>query len=66
MTAHTPITLHPVVLRFAEMFPSALPGFEAHRRRIGGDLDHVDADATPRNQLLIGGPDWAAEALAEI
>lgn len=66
MTAHTPITLHPVVLRFAEMFPSALPLFEVHRRRSGGDLDHIDADATPRNRLLIGGPDWAAEALAEI
>jgi hypothetical protein len=66
MTAHAPLTLHPVVLRFAEMFPSALPKFEAHRRRIGGDLDHVDADATPRNRLLIGEPDWAAEALAEI
>lgn len=59
-------TRHPAVLRFAELLPSALPRFEAHRMRRGGDLDHVDPAATVSNRILIGEADWVDRTLREI
>lgn len=58
---------HPIVLRFASMFPSALARFEMHAARRGGDLSHVNPSKTHQNSLLIGDADWRArleEALA--
>jgi len=57
---------HPVVLRFEGMTPKDLAGYEAHRKRRGGDLGHVDRARSPLNRPLIGGEDWAQQALAEI
>lgn len=57
---------HPVVLRFAEMFPAQLGGYAMHGDRTGGDLSHVDADRSARNRILIGPADWREQALVEI
>lgn len=62
MTPKTPR----VVLRFAEMLPAAISRYEMHRKRSGGDLTHIDAGRSSRNQLLIGDEQWAAKAIAEI
>lgn len=56
----------PVVLRFAEMFPSALGGFAMHAARKGGQLDHIDPERTRENEILIGGPDWRERLVQEI
>ncbi|MBS0661585.1 MAG: hypothetical protein JSR82_25530, partial [Verrucomicrobia bacterium] len=56
----------PVVARCEGMWPEALGGYEAHRTRKGGDTGHVDQGRSHLNRLLIGGPDWAARAAAEI
>jgi hypothetical protein len=57
---------HPVVLRFAEMFPSALARYEMHATRKGGNLDHIDPIRSGSNRLLIGGSDWRAKLEQEI
>jgi hypothetical protein len=57
---------HPVVLRFAGLYPHQLAGYQAHRTRKGGDLSHVDPTRSHLNRPLIGNADWAAQALAEI
>lgn len=59
-------TEYPVVLRFAGLYPHHLAGYEAHRTRKGGDLNHVDRTQSHLNRRLIGDEDWAAQALAEI
>ncbi|SES41063.1 Plasmid recombination enzyme [Tranquillimonas rosea] len=56
----------PVVLRFDGLYPHQLGGYEAHRLRKGGDLNHVNRSRSELNQRLIGPEDWAARALAEI
>lgn len=53
-----PSSPHRIVLRFASIFPSALPRFEMHGARRGGDTAHVDPARTPENRILIGTPDW--------
>lgn len=57
---------HPVVLRFAEMFPSALARYEMHAARKGGNLDHIDPERSGSNCLLIGDPDWREKLEQEI
>ncbi|WP_340108455.1 plasmid recombination protein [Pikeienuella sp. HZG-20] len=57
---------HPVVLRFAGMFPADLGGYETHRTRKGGDLGHVNPNPPRPNRVLIGPRDWAARARAMI
>lgn len=57
---------HPVVLRFAEMFPSGLAGFEMHGQRSGGQLDHVDHERSQANRILIGSDGWRRDLLKEI
>lgn len=59
-------TDYPVVLRFEGLYPHHLAGYEAHRLRKGGDLNHVDRARSNLNQRLIGPEDWAALALKEI
>ena len=63
---HAFTTTHPVVLRFAEMFPAQLAGYQSHGERNGGDLSHIDADRSDQNRTLIGGESWREQALAEI
>jgi len=48
------------------MYPHQLGGYEAHRMRNGGDLSHVDTARSHLNERLIGEPDWAERAKAEI
>ena len=57
---------HPVVLRMAGMSPGDLGGVEAHRRRKGGDLGHVDDARSGLNRRLIGKVDWAQRAAEEV
>lgn len=57
---------HPVVLRFAELFPVQLAGYQTHGERKGGDLSHIDGDRSHLNRVLIGGSDWREQALKEI
>ena len=59
-------TRFPVVLRFEGIGPENLAGYEKHRKRVGGDIGHILEDPPAPNRLLIGGEDWAANALAEI
>jgi hypothetical protein len=57
---------HPVVLRFAELFPAQLAAYQMHGDRSGGDLSHIDRDRSRLNRILIGPSDWREQALAEI
>jgi hypothetical protein len=57
---------HPVVLRFAGMYPHHLGGYEAHRTRKGGDLGHVDRARSGMNRRLVGREDWVETAAADI
>jgi hypothetical protein len=57
---------HPIVLRFAELFPAQLASYQMHGERQGGDLSHIDGDRSHLNRILIGGADWREQALAEI
>lgn len=59
-------TQYPVVLRLEGLFPAQLAGYEMHRSRKGGDIGHVDTTKSYPNRLLIGGEDWAREAVEEI
>lgn len=60
------ISRRPVVLRFAELFPSALARYAMHAARKGGNLDHIDPERSGSNRLLIGGPDWRVKLEQEI
>ena len=57
--------LCPVVLRFKEMFPTALARMQMHARRSGGDLDHVTLEHSGRNRIYEGS-DPATSVRAEI
>lgn len=59
-------TRYPVVLRLEGIGPEHLAGYEKHRKRVGGDTGHILEHPPAPNRLLIGGEDWAANALAEI
>jgi len=67
MDGSTTVAQYPVVLRYEGIYPHHLARYEAHRLRRGGDLNHVDHSRTYLNgPPLIGGEDWAAQALFEI
>ncbi|WP_168199170.1 plasmid recombination protein [Pseudorhodobacter turbinis] len=56
----------PIVLRFQGLHPGNLGRFVMHDKRKGGDLSHVDLDATSLNEPLFGEADWKKTLLAEI
>ncbi|MFC2970146.1 plasmid recombination protein [Acidimangrovimonas pyrenivorans] len=57
---------HPVVLRFAELFPHQLRRYRLHNDRKQRDMDHVDHGRTHLNRTLIGEPDWFESLAADI
>lgn len=63
MTAADQSDLYPVVCRFEGMHPSDLKRYEMHRKRLGGDIGHVDLKRSKLNTRLIGKEDWADRAL---
>ena len=64
--AYSPQT-YAIVMRMRGMYPSDLAGYEAHRLRKNGDLNHVDRDRSdPEKNLLIGDNDWARTTLDRI
>jgi hypothetical protein len=48
-----------IVLRYRRIARAALSGIEAHGKRQGDDLDHVDSSRSHLNEFLVGGPDGA-------
>ena len=56
----------PIILRFEGLHPGDLGRFCMHNDRLGGDLSHVDIDATGRNEVLFGADDWKDTLRAEI
>lgn len=56
---------HPIVLRFASMFPHAISGYQMHMGRNGGDLGHCDPDK-PQPRIIHGDAFWANRLLEEI
>ena len=56
----------PIVLRFQGLYPGNLGRFVMHDERKGGDLSHVDLEATDLNEPLFGEVDWKKTLLAEI
>lgn len=58
--------LCPVVMRMQGLWPRDIVGFERHRRRLGGDLGHVDPSRSGLNRRLLGTSNWAQEAWDEI
>jgi hypothetical protein len=54
---------HRIVLRFAEMFPSGLAGYELHANRKGGNLDHVDRARSAENLIILGPTTWKQDLL---
>jgi Plasmid recombination enzyme len=56
----------PIVLRFAGLHPNDLGRFEMHDKRSGGDLSHVDNEASALNEQLFGADDWTKCLLAEV
>lgn len=56
---------HPIVLRFASVYPSALSRIEMHAKRSGGPLEHVELEFIHRNKVYVG-PTFAEELRGEI
>ncbi len=48
----------PIVLRFQGVHPDNLGRFDMHDHRSGGDLSHVDLDASGLNEVLHCEPNW--------
>jgi hypothetical protein len=48
----------PIVLRFQGLHPGDLGRFSMHDKRTGGDLSHVDTEATALNEMLFGEGNW--------
>jgi hypothetical protein len=48
----------PIVLRFQGLHPGDLGRFSMHDKRTGGDLSHVDTEATASNEMLFGEGNW--------
>lgn len=63
MTAADQSDLYPVVCQFEGMHPSDLKRYEMHRKRLGGDIGHVDLKRSKLNMRLVGKEDWADRAL---
>ena len=57
---------YPVVLNFKHLHPHDLGKFEMHDERAGGDLSHVDLEASDFNKVLLGGPQWKEVIHSEI
>ncbi|MEH6836878.1 MULTISPECIES: hypothetical protein [Falsihalocynthiibacter] len=66
MTVDFSAKKYPVVCRFEGLWTHQLAGYEMHRERKGGDLDHVDAERSASNKRLIGEVDWAESVKEEI
>ncbi|WP_375263410.1 hypothetical protein [Palleronia sp.] len=56
---------HPIVFRFASVFPAALARIEMHAKRSGGPLENIELRFTRRNKVYVG-PTFAKEMRAEI
>ena len=56
----------PIVLRFQGLHPGNLGRFDMHDHRNGGDLSHVDLDASGLNEVLHCEPNWQDKIKAEI
>lgn len=56
----------PIVLRFKGLHPVNLGRFDMHDHRKGGDLSHVDLDASGLNEVLHCEPNWQATIKAEV
>jgi hypothetical protein len=56
----------PIVLRLEGLHPKDLGKFEMHDARTGGDLSHVDLEASERNEVLHCEPNWRETLQAEI
>ncbi|OWY10822.1 hypothetical protein B6V74_01990 [Thioclava sp. F42-5] len=72
MSMHQPINAssdtsasspHPVVLRFAELYPQQLYRYRMHgdRKQQEDRLDHVDLSRTPLNEQILGSSNWHKE-----
>ncbi len=48
----------PIVLRLHGLHPDNLGRFDMHDHRNGGDLSHVDLDASELNEVLHCEPKW--------
>jgi hypothetical protein len=56
----------PSVLRFQGLHPDNLGRFDMHDHRKGGDLSHVDLDASGLNEVLHCEPKWQETIKAEV
>ncbi len=56
----------PIVLRFQGLHPDNLGRFDMHDHRSGGDLSHVDLDASELNEVLHCEPKWQETIKAEV
>ncbi|MCV2879062.1 plasmid recombination protein [Sedimentimonas flavescens] len=51
---------HPIVMRMEGLHPDQLSRYEMHRKRAGGDLEHVDMSRS-RPRMLVGDEDWVEQ-----
>ncbi|WP_313138049.1 hypothetical protein [Paracoccus jeotgali] len=56
----------PIVLRFQGLHPDNLGRFDMHDHRSGGDLSHVDLDASGLNEVLHCEPRWQETIKEEV
>lgn len=56
----------PIVLRFQGLHPDNLGRFDMHDHRRGGDLSHVDLNASGLNEVLHCEPKWQETIKAEV
>lgn len=56
----------PIVLRFQGLHPDNLGRFDMHDHRSGGDLSHVDLEASELNEVLHCEPKWQEAIKAEV
>ena len=56
---------HPIVFRFASIFPAALARIEMHAKRSGGPLENIELQFAHRNKVFVG-ETFAKEMGAEI
>lgn len=77
MSMHQPIdasaaasvsSAHPVVLRFAELYPQQLYRYRMHgeRKQQEDRLDHVDLSRTALNEQILGSPNWHKELMQAV
>lgn len=56
----------PIVFRLEGLHPRDIWRILMHDRRRGGDLSHVDPEATRFNEILLGEPNWDMKLKSEI